>query len=45
MNIEIKLAGAAMGSQLGRNEEDWKRQINWSCNIHMGGNSTRILPM
>jgi hypothetical protein len=26
-----------MGSGLGRGEEDWKRQSNWSCNTHMHG--------
>jgi hypothetical protein len=24
-----------MGSRLGRSEENWKRQINWSCNTHI----------
>jgi hypothetical protein len=36
----FKLAGDSMGSRL-RNE-DWKRQVNWSCNRYMGttqGNS------
>jgi hypothetical protein len=30
-----KLAGATMARELGRNEEDWKRQTNWGCNTYM----------
>jgi hypothetical protein len=41
----FKLAKVTMWSRLGRNEEDWKRQINWSCNTHMNGNNTRKLPV
>jgi hypothetical protein len=41
----FKLTKSIMGNGLGKNGEDWKRQINWSCNIHMRGNSTRKLPV
>jgi hypothetical protein len=39
----FKLTGATMGSGLGRNEEGWKRRINWSYNTHMHGTNTRKL--
>jgi hypothetical protein len=41
----FKLARATMGSRLGRSEEDWKRQINWSCNTYMHRNNRRNLPV
>jgi hypothetical protein len=41
----FKLAVAIMGKKLRKSEENWKRQISWSCNIHMHGNNTRKLPV
>jgi hypothetical protein len=41
----FKLAGATMGSGLGRSEEDWKRRTSCGCDIYMHGNNTRTLPV
>jgi hypothetical protein len=41
----FKLAGATMGSGLRMSKEEWKRQINWSCNTHTHENTTRKLPV
>jgi hypothetical protein len=41
----FKLSRATIGRRLGRNEEDLRRQINWSYNTYIYGNNTRKLPV